>query len=401
MTFDSNQNQIRKISLMNKNELNLAIKSFDAKRYSDIIKPTESYREDFVKRFPINRIRKMKLDEYVIGKNIKEDNFCYELERKLAPLGKILGAQSSKFGIYYSKEHKRYQVSKMWDSGNLNNSFSALKEELASLINAGAKDNIAAIKTSKISPMFKGKILSTYFPEKYLNIFSEKHLDYFIQTLNLDHKAKGKDIFGKREVLLEFKKNDSTMSTWPLHTFTHFLYTEYPGRPKADEKGDYFQGAKMIYGDFTSNNTPSHKPTKGKTDYDTRNKAQQKLGERGEYVVLQFEKERLQQWGARKTPQQVSIKNDSLGYDILSYSKANKKIQIEVKSTNLSPKDFHFYFTHNELEAAHRFKSSYHVYIVFNPNNATPKILDMGNPFIKKNKIKLIPIVYKINIHKK
>lgn len=105
--------------------------------------------------------------------------------------------------------------------------------------------------------------------------------------------------------------------------------------------------------------------------------------------------------GIRQHPQQISGKDDSLGYDILSYSKDNKEIQIVVKSTNLSPKDFHFYFTHNELEAAHRFKSSYHVYIVFNPNNATPKILDMGNPFIKKNKIKLIPIVYKINIHKK
>ena len=27
--------------------------------------------------------------------------------------------------------------------------------------------------------MFKGKILSTYFPERYLNIFSEEHLDHY------------------------------------------------------------------------------------------------------------------------------------------------------------------------------------------------------------------------------
>ena len=386
---------------MNKNELKLAIESFDVKRYSDMIKPTESYREDFVKRFPINRIRKMKLDEYVIGKNIKEDNFCYELERKLAPLGKILGAQSSKFGIFYSKKHKKYQVSKMWNCGDVNNSFSALKEALATLIDAGEKDNIDIIKTSKISPMFKGKILSTYFPEKYLNIFSEEHLDYFIQTLNLDHKVKSNDIFDKREVLLEFKNSNPTMSAWPLHTFTYFLYTEYPGRrPKAEEKGDYYQDAEMIYGDFISDNKPSRNPTKGKTDYEARNKAQQKLGERGEYIVLQFEENKLREMGIRKRPKQISVKDDSLGYDILSYSKDGKEIHIEVKSTNLPPKDFHFYFTYNELKAAHRFGSSYHVYIAFKPNNATPKIFDMGNPFIEDGKVKLMPIVYKINIHK-
>ena len=388
---------------MNKRELIEAIDSFDIKRYNSDYKYYESLRNDFVRRFPVRRIHEMSLDEYVIGKNIKEDNFCYELERALAPLGKIIGATSSKFGIYYSQTTADYLVSKMWNIGSLEESFDALKKELVLLINAGKTDDMDIIRSSKISPMFKGKILSTYYPEKYLSVFSEDHLDYFIHRLELDHQLKeDSDIFDKRKVLLDFKNSDSTMSAWSLNAFSHFLYTVYPGSPKsAEEIGDYYQGAEMIDGDFESfDDEETRNVTKGKADYDEQNKAKKQLGERGEYVVMRHETTKVKEYGIKKKPKQASLKDDSLGYDIISYDSNGNEIYIEVKATNLSPKNFHFYFTRNELDAAKKYNECYHVYIVFNPNNAKPKIYDMGNPFMEKDKVKLIPITYKINIHK-
>lgn len=387
---------------MNNNEFFDAINSFDAKGYNQTFRPYEDMREDFVKQFSVANIRKMDIDEYVIGKQSK-DSFCYKLERTLAPLGKIVGAPASKFGIYYSDKTGKYRITKTWAAKSVEESFEALKEELIQLIEAGKREDLNIIRAARISPMFKGKILSTYFPEKYLNVFSEDHLDYFIHFLELDHMIKGcGDIFDKRNVLLEFKNNNSTMATWSLHAFAHFLYMVYPKVPKeGDEIGSYYQGAEMIYGDFISfNDEKAHNSTKYKADYDAQNKAKKMLGERGEYVVMQFEHTKVQKMGLRKKPKQLSIEDDSLGYDIVSYDETGAQIQIEVKATNLTPKDFHFYFTCNELEAARYYKSSYHVYVVFKPHSANPLIYDMGNPFMGKDKVKLIPIAYKINVQK-
>ena len=192
------------------------------------------------------------------------------------------------------------------------------------------------------------------------------------------------------------------MSVWSLNAFSHFLYTEYPGSPKSvEEIGDYYQGAEMIDGDFESfDDEETRNSTKGKTDYDAQNKAKKQLGERGEYVVMQYETEKVKEYGIKRKPIQKSIDDDTLGYDIISYDPEEAAIYIEVKATNLSHRNFHFYFTRNELAAAKKYRESYHVYIVFNPNNAKPKIYDMGNPFMEKDKVKLIPITYKINIHK-
>lgn len=387
---------------MNKKELLDAINSFDVRAYNRRIKPYEDMREDFVEQFSIRNISEMSLDEYVMGKQSKT-SFCYRLERALAPLGNIVGANSSKFGIYYSSKTRQYKVSKIWTDKNVQESFLALKKDLVQLIEAGQREDFDIIRATRISPMFKGKILSTYFPQKYLGVFSEAHLDYFIHFLELDHMVEGcGDIFDKRNALLNFKNNNSTMVTWSLHAFVDFLYEEYPRAPKKGERiGDYYRSAEMIRGDFISfDDEKTRKSTKGRFDYEVQNRNKKRLGERGEYVVMQHELEEVKKMGIGKQPQQVSTDDDSLGYDIVSYDETGTEIQIEVKATNLPPKDFHFYFTRNELDAAKFYKSSYHVYIVFNPYNAHPQIYDMGNPFMEKDKVKLIPIIYKINIQK-
>ncbi|MDE5830713.1 MAG: Fe-S cluster assembly protein HesB, partial [Clostridia bacterium] len=221
---------------MNRKELADAIHSFDIKTYNKRIKPYEDIRKKFVKQFSVRNIPEMSLDEYIIGKQSKT-SFCYILEHTLAPLGNMIGANASKFGIYYSSKTGQYEVSKIWTAKNVQESFWVLKKELIQLIEAGEREDFDIIRTTRISPMFKGKILSTYFPEKYLGVFSGTHLDYFIHFLELDHMIGGcRDIFDKRNALLNFKNNDSTMATWSLHAFVNFLYEKYPCAPKKGEE---------------------------------------------------------------------------------------------------------------------------------------------------------------------
>lgn len=387
---------------MNKSEFNDTIKSFDLKLYKLIFKETEKKRQDFVNHFTIDYIRKMDIDEYVEGKDKSANIFCYALEHTLGAYGLIKGGSARKFGIYYSQEQSNYVITQNWNYGTPDESFKHLRKALIELIIAGENDDINTIRQSLFSPMFKGKILATYFPEKYLSIFSEVHLDYYIHRLDLDHKVTSKtDIIEKRQILVNFRNSNSTMSKWPLHAFSYFLYNKYPGSPKESEDiGDYFETADFISGDFISVDDKIEVLGHGKKDYVAQQKSRAKLGERGEYVVMQYEIGKLKRLKIKKTPIQQSLKDDSLGYDILSYAEDETPIYIEVKSTNLPPRDFNIYLTANELATALKYKNSYHVYIVFNPNTAKPVIFDWGNPFLEKNKITLIPVNYKINLKK-
>lgn len=387
---------------MNIRELNNAIKSFDLNLYKLIFSETEKKRRDFVNYFTIQHIQEMNINEYVEGQEKSSRIFCYALEHTLGAYGLIKGGTAHKFGIYYSKKQNDFIITSKWNYGTLDKSFKHIREAIVELINAGGKGDLETIRKSQLSPMFKGKILATYFPEKFLSVFSEEHLNFYIHRLDLDHKMTYQtDIIDKRQILVDFRNSNPIMSKWPLHAFSYFLYHIYPGSPKdSDIIGDYFETADFIASDFVSVNDKYESPRQGKGDYITQQKKQTMLGERGEYVVMQYEINKLKSLKIKKTPIQQSLQDDSLGYDILSYSKDESPIYIEVKTTNLSPKDFNIYLTSNELDTALKYGKSYHVYIVFNPNTSKPIIYDWGNPFIERDKVVLTPIHYKIHLKK-
>lgn len=392
---------------MNQSEFDIAVKSFDLKHYKDIFKKSVSDRDSFVNKFNVQFIKNMGIDDYVSGKYFLNgvETFCYILERRLNSLGHITGATAHKFGIFFKQGINDYVIgAKHWNKGSLDKSFAFLKAELAKLIEAGKIGDLESIRNSKFSPMFKGKILATYFPEDYLSIFSEAHIDYFIHRLDLDDKVKtNADIIDKKEALVQFKESIPEMSRWPLHAFSHFLYTTYPGRPfegSNEYSIDYIQNVDFIDGDFTSL-SDTQKPSKpGKLDYVAQQKSRVQLGERGEYVAMWHEKAKLKRLGIKKKPKQVSLYDDSLGYDIESFNDDGSVLKIEVKATNSEPTDFQFFFTANELSAALMHKEHYCVYIVFKPNSANPKIFNIGNPFIENGKITLIPVSYRIHLKK-
>ena len=388
---------------MSKRKFEHEIATFDLDRYKEMFSQSEKRRKDFVRRFTVSRIRNMNIDEYVQGRGLQEDNFCYELEWQLSALGKISGTPCTKFGIYYSRKRERYEYVNYWDRGNKTKSFNALREELAELIESARIGDMETIRQTHFAPMFKGKILSTYYPEKYLSIFSEKHLLHYIHALELDNKVPNDyDIFDLRQVLVDYKNEHPTLKSWPLAAFSHFLYTSSIKFPK-DEKGetDLYMNAEFIEGDFDSLLDEHNKSTHGKGNYEAQNNANQALGERGEYVVMQKEADRLRSANIKKKPERLSLSDDSLGYDILSYNLDGSPMYIEVKATNSSPKDFRFFLTGNEHQAALQLGGAYHIYIVFDPHNPYPKIWDLGNPFIESNKMKLMPVTYKLHLQKK
>ena len=142
--------------------------------------------------------------------------------------------------------------------------------------------------------------------------------------------------------------------------------------------------------------------TKGDIDYSEQQKISQKIGDRGEELVLINELKKVSKWGLSEElaslVRRVSLESDDYGYDILSYDKNGNELYLEVKTTKQNKNDFSFILTQNELRHAKMLGSAYCIVIVFDILNK-PRIWYMGNPFIQEPyKVALTPLQYRVDV---
>jgi len=391
------------------------------------------FRNKFVKYFNKDKISKMTVQEYALGyeKNENELNFCYGLETQLKALGWMIGGTSRKFGVWYGIEKNdtlvKFRIVKKLGTKNKQAALNKIRKAILDLLKAGKIRDIEAIRSNILSPMFKGKILSTYYPEKYLNIFSKKHLLYYVNKLNIiTEEIEKKDEVELREVILDYKNKNEIYSKWSVDIFVDSLI-DYYGSPKIEEKGSQqelkeqstsqlkkykrlvfpiIQKPELINLKIESltktTNTLKKKPNSiiiPSPNYELDNIRNNQIGERGEKVVMDFEKERLKQFPKLiKKIKQVSLTSNHYGYDIKSFNDDETPRYIEVKTTTSKIGDANFFLTINELNKAKELEN-YCIYIVYEISSSSPKIWILGNPFNPENKkISLIPFNFKVSI---
>ena len=407
---------------MNLHDLRQAQANY-TERIEDVKKSREKLhklRKKFVKDFSLEYLATMPIEKYVIGQGTT--TFCRRLERELDGLGRILGSNAFKFGVYYGRTKedatKEYRNSKKWGNSP-ETAYAAIRPALIQLIKDGKENNLKGIIKNQLSPTFKGKILSTYYPERYLNVFSNDHLNYFLKFFDLDtpELIKSNPVY-KREALLKFKNEDEVMQNWSADLFSDFLYGEYPKRPTKktnipnDVLEDYLNPkfpinpiASEVVLDILPNivqpNQRNNRTNNSKPDYEKINRVNKKLGDRGEKIVKDFEIKRLNDLNRPDLAEQVdrvSLKSDSYGYDILSYEEDNSERYIEVKATRSKVGDANFFLTINELNTAKE-NPNYYIYVVFDILSKNPKIWIVNNPFNPENTdIALAPISYRVSI---
>lgn len=380
-------------------------------------------RKDFTSYWTPARIRNMTLEQYAIGvdrSNVRH-NFCYTLERELDQIGRIIGATSFKFGVYYGRTKTdpeiKYRFTQKYGT-SYTEAFENVRTEILRLIEAGFKKDTDEIIRNKLSHMFKGKILSTYFPERYINIFSNDHLTHFLIHLNIDTpKLLKADPVIKRNVLLEYKNNDPMMKNWKVDLFSHFLYHYYPGHPTKKDAKHKPELAKFRNPVFPANPIPmwiemTIKPpvikgtrrqnTKTKTnpDYDSEQRQLKKYGDRGEKLVLEMEKDRLETGGRSDLADKVfKVNYDYEGYDVNSFEIDGSPRQIEVKTTLAKKGAAQFYLSINEYNKSQELEN-YYLYIVFDILSEQPKIWPLPNPFSPQNDaVVRTPVNFRVNIN--
>lgn len=295
--------------------------------------------------------------------------------------------------------------------------------EILKLIDSGRIKNISELIENKLPPMFKGKILTTYFPEEYVSVFSPDHINHYIDKLDLLEKDYSSlDPIEKREVINDFKKSDSVMKNWSMYEFSHFLYEcfgeQINEEDVPEELKDYIDDifpplnkVRPIFFKTSVDNLPesvgdvsSDNRRFKRVDFESENRKNLKIGSRGEAIVIMAEKDYLRSINrvdlANKVSQ-ISKCDDSAGFDILSFDEQGNEKFIEVKSSKSSPPVANFQLSSNQLDKSKKL-NNYFIYIVFEANRIEPKIVKLKNPFtLPENKIKITPTMYRVIINLK
>lgn len=379
-------------------------------------------RKEFISLFPIEDIKEIDLNRYVHGRRYVDgiESFCYWLEHKLTLLGKIGGSQNKQYGVYFAsgKNGKKDYHASFKYGESLETAFGNVKNEIYVLLKAGEKKQLEVIAQSQIANKFKGKLLSTYFPDTYLSIFEPEYLNDIITHFNLDFNfIKSNEPIYLQLLLLEFKESSNEMRNWSLDEYSVFLNNEmlenYDDKNQIeidDENGNVkFPSLETVIPDFitelnTIGKTNSKENEKGKSNkkinWVKRQKALSRYGSRGELIVLKAE----QQWIIENSLNlkkliHIADKDDTAGYDIESINLDNSTKYIEVKATTCKAENIEFYLSASELKFAKKCLS-YFIYLVFEVHTKNPKIFKLLNPFYpEKSGTEIEPINYFVKIN--
>lgn len=207
-------------------EIKTLIETFDLDKAVKKEALQEPLRIKFVEDYPIEQIKELTLDEYVCGKKKAGDEnyktFCYRIEFKLNELGSMKGGSSSKFGIFLSDKTGQHEFSSKYGT-NEDEAFSNIKNAIVSLLIAAGREDFNTIEKNPLADIFKYKLLSTYYPRRYLPTFNLKHIEIFLDELGLKY-AKKESFMEKQERLRLYKENNPLLKSWSLYAYMKFLY---------------------------------------------------------------------------------------------------------------------------------------------------------------------------------
>ena len=374
--------------------------------YCEGIKKDLVAREYFVSKFSLSNIMKMNLNDYVIGRadidSNGRDTFCYLIERSMQGLGDMRGSFVSKFGVWYSKDDQEYQYTKKYGN-NLEQAFKKLKEDICFLLVSANNDDYEEISNCEIPNIFKGKILSTYYPEKYLCIFDEEDVDKFLNALDIQYDVHIINTLEKKKTLLQqYKNQNNLLKEYSDDYFVLFLYRTFKNelRTKNTVSGEIDYNIEFVDYEYLKNhevkNKNNYRPRE--TDYERINRNKKDVGNRGENAILQYEKNKLKSLGLLDLAEQVSLcENDASGHDIDSFDEHGNEIHIEVKTNSGNKSYLDFYITNNELEHLMS-DDNYYIYYLFNIKGK-PKCHILNKKDLLNRKEEFFqPVIYKVNI---
>lgn len=336
------------------------IAKFDAE-YDDSHEATAfRTRGMLVSKFPVHSLGALTLDEYVVGHG--DASFCNLVESGTKAWANIQGANSFKFGIYFGKTKtdrvRKYRFTEKFGT-NEKVAFAAVKAALLDLIALGASQhpNFAAIDKNPLSQMFKAKILSLYYPDRFLAVCSSGHLEMLGNVLGCPEDLPHSQY---QNLLLEKKRGDATTQKWSEPKFMAYLYKVYV---RADRE-------------IQSLIKKPRKKKHRRVDFEEMQRQRAEIGRLAEEYALAWEKERLTGASLEHLINKIEDRREypSYGHDFLSHSAGDEHRFIEVKCVAKISDGLRFFLSDNEhqtsLSSEHA--EGYYFYLVLFDGRGKP-----------------------------
>jgi hypothetical protein len=310
-------------------------------------------RGQFIEKFPSKRLRSLTLDDYVVGH--QTPSFCNFVESKTRAWANIQGATSRKFGIYFGRSKSdptiKYRFTEKFGTSK-DQAFEGVKAALLDLVRLGgeAEPDFRGIDGNPLSQMFKAKILSLYFPERFLAVCSAEHLEMLGETLGFADSLPASQY---QNLLIDAKSSNGTTRAWSYPKFMAFLYKMYVRSARVTEQ-------------------PIEKPRKKshrRVDFEDMQKLKDEIGKLAEEFALKWEKQRLIGAGLEHLIAKIEDRRNYPGYghDFLSHTGERQARFIEVKSVAWRDEAYRFFLSDNEhktsLSSDHA--PGYYFYMVF------------------------------------
>jgi hypothetical protein len=310
-------------------------------------------RGEFIRKFPLKRLKELMLDEYVVGH--QEPTFCNFVENKTRAWANIQGATSRKFGLYFGRTKsdptRKYRFTEKFGR-NKKEAFASIRNALIELVRMGSRGSpdFATIDQNPLSQMFKAKILSLYFPKRFLAVCSSEHLEMLGSILGFPDNLPNSRY---QNLLLKAKQDHSATAEWSNPKFMAFLYKAYVRQDHVAVR-------------------PIGKPRKKShrlVDFEDMQKQRGAIGKAAEEHALRWERERLSGAGLKHLVDKIEdLRNrPGHGHDFLSYTSDNRPRFIEVKSVAKLAEGHRFFLsdTERQISLSTDHAHAYYFYLVF------------------------------------
>ena len=183
----------------------------------------EEERKRITAEFPLSAWPTMSLERYALGHEKGRDSFCYVLEYGSPRLGSIKGGSASKLIIYKHATKPGWFFDARYSSEET--AWEAVRGAFLEAFQLAEAEDFAAI--DRLVPLRPGsalraKALFTYFPDRFLPIYTVAHLDHFTRLLGgpsttLETVAANRRLFELVHALPEFQG-------WSNFEIGSFLY---------------------------------------------------------------------------------------------------------------------------------------------------------------------------------
>lgn len=251
----------------------------------------------------------------------------------------------------------------------------------------GEQDTIdfEEIDANPLSQMFKAKILSLYFPERFLNICSTEHIEDFASMLQLRESQHTSEL---QHLLALAKQQNAVAKTWSNPKFMEYLFNTYRNVEPA-----------------SATLHPPRKKTHRLVNFEDMQTLRDAIGKTAEEFALTWERRRLE--GATLQHLIPAIKDcrdrPGHGYDFLSHSSQNEIRFIEVKSVGKRDGGYRFFLSENEQTVSKSATNQrrYFFYLVYFDGKGSPFEVDAVLASELYGIAKIVPASYMVQFARK